>query len=142
VKVWLSDGPGTSIAPDVLGESQRTALVRVQSAGLEVSSVAEIHSDVAPADVVVAQVPEAGARSKRVALLVNRADESRRYVMPDLIGTPGARAAEVLRHLGFRVTVVGEQPYPGVAPGTVLRQQPLSGFQARPGEAISLEVSR
>jgi beta-lactam-binding protein with PASTA domain len=38
--------------------------------------------------------------------------------------------------------VVGSYPYPGVAPGIVLRQSPRAGFQVAPGEAISLEVSR
>ena len=62
--------------------------------------------------------------------------------MPDLIGVDGSRAAEVLRARGFRATVVGDHPYPGVAPGIVLRQNPQAGFQIAPGEPISLEVSR
>lgn len=142
VKVWLSAGPATTTAPAVIGESERTARMRLQAAGVELASVAEVRSDEAPPDVVVAQVPEAGARTSQVAVLVNRAAESRRHLMPDLIGTSGARAAEVLRQLGFRVSVVGEQPYPGVGPGTVLRQHPQAGFQVTPGQAISLEVSR
>jgi len=42
------------------------------------------------------------------------------YVMPDLIGVNGDRAAEILRARGFRVAVVGSTPYPGVAAGIVL----------------------
>ena len=63
-------------------------------------------------------------------------------MMPDLIGVNGERAADVLRSRGFRVAVVGDQPYPGVPAGVVLRQQPQAGFQISPGEPISLEVSR
>lgn len=62
--------------------------------------------------------------------------------MPDLIGVNGARAAEILRSRGFRVAVVGDHPYPGVPPGTVLRQFPQGGFQVAFGDPISLEVSR
>ena len=62
--------------------------------------------------------------------------------MPDLIGLNGERAADVLRARGFRVSIVGQQPYPGVPPGTVVRQQPAGGFQVGPAEAISIEVSR
>ena len=47
-----------------------------------------------------------------------------------------------LRRRGFRVTIVGSQPYPDVPPGTVVRQQPDGGFQVAAGEPISLEVSR
>jgi beta-lactam-binding protein with PASTA domain len=62
--------------------------------------------------------------------------------MPDLIGVASARAVELLRTRGFRVTVVGETPYPGVPPGIVLRQFPSGGFQIATGQPISLEVSR
>jgi len=90
----------------------------------------------------VAQEPAAGAAGDRVSLLVNRGDQAAAYLMPDLIGVDAGRAADVLRSAGFRVAIVAEQPYPGVAPGIVLRQSPQSGFQISPSEPISLEVSR
>ena len=62
--------------------------------------------------------------------------------MPDLIGVQSVRAAELLRTRGFRVTVVGDHPYPGLPEGIVLRHSPRAGFQIAPGESISLEVSR
>jgi beta-lactam-binding protein with PASTA domain len=77
-----------------------------------------------------------------VGLLVNRGEESASYVMPDLIGVDGERAADFLRRRGFRAAVVGDHPYPGVPAGVVIRQNPAGGFQIAPGEAISLEVSR
>ena len=86
----------------------------------------------------------AGEERRRgsVALLVNRGERGASYVMPDLIGVNGDRAADILRSRGFRVAVVGSNPYPGVAAGIVLRQSPQAGFQIGPGEPISLEVSR
>ena len=77
-----------------------------------------------------------------MSLLVNRGERAATYVMPDLIGVNGDRAAEVLRARGFRASVVGDHPYPGVPAGIVLRQNPQAGFQIAPGEPISLEVSR
>ena len=56
--------------------------------------------------------PPASARGTEVALLVNRGERSHYYVMPDLIGVPGSRAVDLLRTRGFRVTIVGELPYP------------------------------
>ena len=61
--------------------------------------------------------------------------------MPDLIGMDGERAAAALRSRGFRVSIVGSQPYPGGPTGTVVRQQPSGGFRVAPTDAISLEVS-
>ena len=142
VKVWVSGGPRSTTIPELSGESERTAQLRLQQEGLGLASTAEIRSSDYPAGTVVAQFPAARTSAAQVALLVNRGERGARYVMPDLIGVDGSRAAEVLRARGFRATVVGDHPYPGVAPGIVLRQSPQAGFQIAPGEPISLEVSR
>ena len=142
VKVWVSGGPRSTTIPELSGESERTAQLRLQQEGLGLASTAEIRSADYPAGTVVAQFPAARTNAAQVALLVNRGERGARYVMPDLIGVDGSRAAEVLRARGFRATVVGDHPYPGVAPGIVLRQNPQAGFQIGPGEPISLEVSR
>ena len=142
VKVWVSGGPRSMTIPALSGESERTAQLRLQQEGLALSSIAEIRSADYPAGTVVAQFPAPRTSAAEVALLVNRGERGARYVMPDLIGVDGSRAAELLRARGFRATVVGDHPYPGVAPGIVLRQNPQAGFQIAPGEPISLEVSR
>lgn len=142
VKVWLSAGPSASIVPNLVGESERTAQIRLQTVGLKLTGLAEIRSSEYPPDTVVAQWPAPDSRAPGVTLLVNRGEQGRGYVMPDLIGVNGDRAADVLRQRGFRVAVVGKHPYPGIPPGVVIRQNPQAGFQITPGEAISLEVSQ
>ncbi len=142
IRVWLSAGATATAVPALVGESERMARLRLEQDGFEVGTVSEIRSNEQPPGVVVAQEPPAGSRGSRVALLVNRGDRAASYVMPDLIGVDAARASEILRASGFRVAVVGQHPYPGVAPGIVLRQAPQGGFQISPGEPISLEVSR
>lgn len=142
VRVWLSAGPRNATIPRLTGESERTALLRLQADGLGAVGSSEIRSDAYPADAVIAQMPAPESRGSNVALLVNRGERSASYVMPDLIGVDGTLASELLRNRGFRVALVGEQPYPGVPPGIVLRQLPEAGFRIAPGEPISLEVSR
>jgi serine/threonine-protein kinase len=142
IKVWLSSGLRASTVPMLIGESERTAQLRLSQDGLTLASLSEIRAEDMPADVVIAQTPPAKSASGRVSLLVNRGERGATYVMPDLIGVNGDRAAEVLRARGFRVAVVGSNPYPGVAAGIVIRQSPQAGFQIAPGEPISLEVSR
>ena len=141
VKVWVSAGPRATIIPALNGESERTADLRLEQDGLE-RTIAEVRSSDYPAGTVVAQWPAPKTTAARVALLVNRGERGATYVMPDLIGVNGDRAADLLRVRGFRVAVVGEHPYPGVPAGIVLRQNPQAGFQIAPGEPISLEVSR
>lgn len=142
VRVWLSSGPRVVTIPQLTGETERTAQLRLEADGLVVLGLDEIRSNEYPADAVVAQTPPPQSRGTEVTLLVNRGERSTTYVMPDLIGVNGDRAAELLRSRGFRAAVVDEQPYPGVPARIVLRQTPQAGFQIAPGESISLEVSR
>ena len=142
IKVWLSGGQRSATVPPLVGETERTAQLRLAQDGLTLAGVAEIRGDDLPTDIVVAQMPPAKSASGKVSLLVNRGERGATYVMPDLIGVNGDRAAEVLRNHGFRVSVVGSNPYPGIAAGIVIRQSPQAGFQVGPGEPISLEVSR
>lgn len=142
VRVWLSAGSRAATVPALVGQTERTARIRLEQDGVTVRAVSEFRSPEYPADAIVAQNPGPAARADGVSLLVNRGEQAMSYVMPDLIGVSGERAAEVLRARGFRVTIVGQQPYPGVPPGIVVRQQPAGGFQLGPSDAISLEVSR
>jgi eukaryotic-like serine/threonine-protein kinase len=142
VRVWISAGPRSTIVPGLVGESERTAQLRVSQDGFTVGPTAEIRSLDYAAGTVVAQNPPARTRADAVSLLVNRGERGATYVMPDLIGVNGDRAADLLRSRGFRVAVVGDHPYPGVPGGVVLRQSPQAGFQIAPGEPISVEVSR
>jgi eukaryotic-like serine/threonine-protein kinase len=142
IRVWMSQGPRITVIPALTGESERAAQLRLQQDGLSLASLAEVRSGDFPSGTVIAQEPPERARGTEVALLVNRGDESRHYVMPDLIGVAGLRAVDLMRTRGFRVTIVGEIPYPGVPAGTVLRQFPSAGFQIAAGDPVSLEVSQ
>jgi serine/threonine-protein kinase len=142
VKVWVSAGPRSMIVPALAGESERTARLRLQQDGLELTSVAEVRSAEFPDGTVISQSPPPQTSGSQVALLINRAERDARYVMPDLIGVNGERAANLMRNRGFRTSIVSDHPYPGVPPGIVLRQNPQAGFQIAPNEPISLEVSQ
>ena len=142
IRVWVSSGPRTTSVPPLVGQTERTARMRIEQDGLEVGSLTEFRSPDYPADAVVAQDPAPSSRAPKVSLLLNRGEQATTYVMPDLIGMNGERAAEAMRARGFRVTITGSQPYPGVPQGTVVRQQPAGGFKVGPSDSISVEVSR
>ena len=143
VRVWLSTGGVRGVGARAgRRDGADRAACNCSRTGWRSRRVSEVRSNDLPADVVVAQDPPAGSRAAAVSLLVNRSDRAAAYVMPDLIGVNGARAADVLRTDGFRVAVVGQNPYPGVPAGIVIRQSPQAGFQVTPGDTVSLEVSR
>src|SRR5262245_50643698 len=105
VKVWLSAGPRALEIPNLIGATERTAQLRLQSDGLGLMRVAEVRTNEYPTGVVIAQWPAPKARGTDVALLVNRGQRGASYVMPDVIGTNGDTAAETLRQFGFRGAV-------------------------------------
>jgi len=142
VRVWLSAGPRTTTVPELVGQTERTARLRLEQDGVEIGSLSEFRSPDYPADAVVSQDPPPAAKAPKVSLLLNRGEQAVTYVMPDVIGMDGARVADALRARNLRITITGSQPYPGVPPGTVVRQQPQGGFRVSASDSISLEVSR
>ena len=142
IRVWLSAGPRTTTVPELVGQTERTARIRLQQDGVDIGSISEFRSPDYPADAVVSQDPSPDVKAPTVSLLLNRGEASTTYVMPDVIGMDGSRVADALRAQGFRVTITGSQPYPGVPAGTVVRQQPQGGFRVAASDPISLEVSR
>jgi serine/threonine-protein kinase len=142
IRVWLSAGPRTTTVPELVGQTERTARLRMEQDGVELGSVSEFRTPVYPADAVVSQDPPPEVKAPTVSLLLNRGEASVTFVMPDVIGMDGNRVADALRAQGFRVTITGSQPYPGVPPDTVVRQQPQGGFRVAASDPISLEVSR
>lgn len=142
IRVWLSGGAHIARAPNLLGETQRSAEIRLAQDGLYIGSVSEIRSAQYPPDVVVAQDPPPSTETSEVRLLVNRGEDRATYVMPDLIGLNGDRAADVMRSRGFRVSITSREAAASIPPGIIVRQAPAGGYQVHPGDPIALEVSR
>lgn len=142
IRVWLSAGAHIARAPSLLGETQRSAEIRVAQEGLTIGAVSEIRSALYPPDVIVAQDPPPSTETSEVRLLVNRGEDRATYVMPDLIGLNGDRAADVMRIRGFRVSITAQSAASSIPPGIVVRQSPAGGYQVHPGDPIALEVSR
>ena len=141
VRVWVSAGPRVTTVPQLIGQSERTARIRLDQDGVQIGAVSEFRSADYPADAIVAQNPPPSSRGPKVSLLLNRGEQVQTFVMPDVIGMEAAKVADVLRARGFRVSIVGTQPTPGVPAGTIIRQQPAGGFQVAPNDTVSLEVS-
>src|SRR5262249_55241875 len=132
----------STTVPALVGQTERTARIRLDQDSLALGSITEFRSPEYPTDTIVAQEPPPSTKGAQVSLLVNRGEQAATFVMPDLIGLNADRAAAASRARGFRCSTVGQQPYRGVPAGTVVRQQPAGGFQVGPSEAISIEVSR
>jgi len=142
LRFWVSSGPRVVVAPHLIGESERAAQIRLTQEGVTTATIAEIRDGDYPPDVVVAQDPPPDTRTSEVRVLVNRGEDRASYVMPDLIGVNGDRAADLMRNKGFRVALRSQQSAPGIPSGVIIRQTPAGGYQVHPGDAITLEVSQ
>lgn len=142
VRVRVSDGQRDPAVPSVVGLAERTAEVVLAQDKVEIGERAEIRSRTMEPGAVVGQDPPSKTQSAKIALLINRGQDAAAFVMPDVIGALSARVVDILRRHGFRVTVAAEVPYPGIAPGIVVRQSPQAGFRIGYGEAVQLEISR
>lgn len=142
VRVRISDGQRAPVVPIVTNLPENTAQVTLTTQQIAIGYQAEIRSADHQPGAVVAQNPGSGERAATVNLVVNRAEAGTTYVVPDLIGTLGSRAVDVLRGQGFRVAISGEVPYPGLPGGIVIRQTPQAGFRIQQSDPITIEVSR
>ena len=111
VRVWISAGPRSTTVPSLVGESERTAQLRVAQDGFGAGPSAEIRSLDYTVGTVVAQNPPAKSKSDTISLLVNRGERGATYVMPDssastAIGqrTCCARAASACRSSATTLT--------------------------------------
>jgi beta-lactam-binding protein with PASTA domain len=142
VFIRVSDGQRDPVVPAVIGQADQAATAILAQSGITVATRIDVRTADSPVGAVVAQDPPAKGRAQAVTLLVNRGLPDQAFVMPDLIGTIGARTADVLRSHNFRVAPLAVVAYPGLPPGVVVRQTPQAGYRTAQDELIVLEVSR
>jgi beta-lactam-binding protein with PASTA domain len=141
--------------PAVLGMSPRAAEIDIRRRGLEVGVSAELPTDSASPQAIIAQSPAPGAQgvaSPRISLLYAVAPPEPAYAMPDLTGMPLADATGLVTASGLKtlsVTTVFSSPADAVpnqdfhpAAPFVIGQTPAPGTRVTPGTDVSLQVAR
>ena len=147
IEVYLSLGPEKAIVPDLLGQTTRVAVMTLGQRGLHQGKVLYVSKPGADQDQVLAQFPIPGTEligSRTVNMLVNNAggDSTRMFVMPDVIGRPVNEVTRYLQSAGLRVGVSQAVDYPGVEPGTVVKQNPPAGYKVSVDTFIGLYYSK
>ena len=126
------------VVPNVIGQSQSTAVERVNRRGL-IARVVTKPSD-SPAGKVFAEEPGAGtqvARNSAVTLSVSAANV---VVVPNVVGKIAAAATAELRAQGLAVrtsSVASNEPR-----GTALSQSPAAGAKVAKGSTVVIRISR
>ncbi len=144
VLLYPSLGTAVQKVGDLTGLPVSLAEAELESEHLTLERSCDVDGE-ADAMIVLAQMPAPGtlvAPQSGVTLLVNRAPREKRYVMPEFVGAAEPDATRVIRALGFQLATVQPVAYPGIAPGTVLRQDPPAGGPVAEAAVIGLWVSR
>jgi beta-lactam-binding protein with PASTA domain len=131
-----------NMVPSVIGQPYTSAAQTLQAAGFRVRREAEVPHPTAAGGVVVWQDPPPDMRlpaSAIVRLTVSTGPEA--SVVPDVVNLDLDLAMSVLREVGFRVGSIDSVASLTV-PGTVLATRPGLGVVRRPGEEVTLVVSR
>ncbi len=169
VRVTESLGIQQVSIPDLNGQGERAASIKLRQLGLELGTVAHV-SQPGPAGVVVAQTPAPGAEGvdrPRVSILLNDGLEeaSAGYVMPSLVGLTLSGAYARASTAGLRIvsaedvtpaSPVSPAPQanvttppapsaaslaPAMTPGIVVAQSPLAGHRVAKGDTVQLSLT-
>lgn len=164
VRITESLGAQRVSMPDLVGQSERAAMITIRQLGLEPGAVVRT---AAPGDpgVVLAQSPSAQGgevTSPRVSLLVSdgEAAQTAAYVMPSLVGLSYSAAAARTSAAGLKLvgaeevvaapgpvgpadggTVSGMAVAGPVTSGTVVAQSPAAGSRVQQGDVVRVTVS-
>jgi len=144
VKVVTSLGPRVFRIPDLTGQSMRSGLMKLESAGLRAGPIAYAHTLLGEADVVIAQDPLPSGESLGeggVSLLVSKGAREPIYVMPDLAGRRHDVVRSALESRGLRIGAIRRARGAGTDRGLILRQYPEAGYPVAAGDIVSLVVS-
>jgi beta-lactam-binding protein with PASTA domain len=120
VRITESLGSQRVSIPDLVGQSERAAMITIRQLGLEPGAVVRMPALGDP-DIVIAQnpLPQAGqVSSPRISLLVSdpNSAETPAYVMPSLVGLSYAAAASRAASAGLRLIAAEEVSAPPANP--------------------------
>src|SRR5215210_902126 len=144
VALWLltrdddKKSNNTVVVPNVIGQSQSTAVERVNRRGL-VARVVSKPSD-SPAGKVFAEEPGAGTQVARKTEVKLSVSATNAVAVPSVVGKTAAAATAELRAQGLAVrtaSVASNKPR-----GTVLSQSPAAGDKAAKGSTVVIRTSR
>jgi beta-lactam-binding protein with PASTA domain len=144
VRVSESLGPQKVDVPETVGDSERFAELKLQRAGLEVGTVAQLPDAGAAEGTVLAQDPPPHAQDiekPAVSLLIAAAptEAPDGWVMPDFTGWTLEGAEDALNHVGIKaappdyvnaappISAANAAPAPPPNPDSIVAQEPVAG---------------
>jgi serine/threonine-protein kinase len=143
VRVVLSKGSPLVSVPDVRGDTEVSAGIKIRAADLSVGTISRKYDARVKKDDVIAQdpPPQAGiARNYAVKLLVSLGAAPGEYAMPSLVHLTLAEATELIENLGMTISEIRKLDS-SLPKNRVVEQNPPSGAILNQTKKIVLSVS-
>jgi beta-lactam-binding protein with PASTA domain len=141
VTLRVSEGPGLTSVPDVVGDNEADATAALRREEFDVDVQQEASSDV-DEGIVISQRPGAGTQAEvgsTVTIVVSSGPEA--VQVPDVQQQDLASAEAELNGAGLVVGNVSSEPNEDFPEGTVIRQSPGPGASAAEGDAVDLVLA-
>ncbi|MDX6671611.1 MAG: eukaryotic-like serine/threonine-protein kinase [Solirubrobacteraceae bacterium] len=141
ITLTVSDGPGSTLVPDVTNLTRARAQLVLEQQGFQVSVERE-SSDTIAKGRAVRTSPGAGQQIERgttVRLFISSGPAQ--VTVPAVTGQNEASASAELTNLGLKPDVVQEES-DQQPPGTVLRQSPSQGTKVDKGASVTIVVAK
>jgi beta-lactam-binding protein with PASTA domain len=126
--------------PNVVGKSEQDATQALSQAGFNVGNIKTDTASTQPAGTVIRQSPGGGSQAKP-GTSVDLTVSGGAVTVPSVVGESQGQAISELSQAGLTYTVVTVPEQPGVAPGTVLNQNPAAGATVPPQTQVTLQVT-
>ena len=145
VNVVISEGPRQVEVPDVIGETEDTAAVTLESQGLA-AAANEVESE-QPRGVVVGQEPGAGTTVDEgtevtISVSLGPPPEPETVRVPNVVGLSQGAAEEELSAAGLEAKAGEQTTEDESEDGVVVSQSPGGGAEVDEGAAVTVVVGR
>jgi beta-lactam-binding protein with PASTA domain len=118
IRLAISLGPQRVTIPQLVGQSERAAMITIEQRALETTPGSRLHTADAPAGYVIAQDPphdSTGISAPKVSLLIADSPTPEEYVTPSFAGQPLGTVSNTLTASGFTVGKVTLEQTPPAA---------------------------
>ena len=145
IYVIVSKGEPTMEMADLVGKSERNAIIMLQNAGMIIKSVRYEHSDRIKSGAIAYQSIPPGTEIKpntEIELIVSLGPFPDKFIVPDLIGRNLKDAQTLIVQSGLTLGEVSFQIADDLLPQTVISQSIAPQTVVSQGDTINLLVSK
>ena len=145
VRIVISKGAKTVLMPNLKGLSLSQARIILEENGLCYGNQSFTYSRTIHKEDIIAHEPSAGSKVDRgscVDLLVSAGLRLTAYKMPDLRGQPLDETILFIESSRLRMGDIKSVFYEDTPRNTIVRQNPLPGYQVFEGSPVHLSVNR